>query len=60
MLPAALEKLAFGTAVLVLYAQGRVALFVASAGVIDLLLAAFFVVAFRASRSDERESTTWS
>jgi hypothetical protein len=60
MLPAALEKLAFGTAVLVLYAQGQIALFVAGAGVIDLLLAAFFVVAFHASRSDERESTTWS
>ena len=53
MLPATLEKLSFGTAILVLYAQGRVALFVACAGSIDLVFAAFFVLAFRASRSVE-------
>lgn len=53
MLPATLEKLSFGTAILVLYAQDRVALFVACAGSIDLVFAAFFVLAFRASRSVE-------
>ena len=57
MLPAVLEKLAFSTAVLVLYAQGRIAPFVAGAGVIDLLFAAFFVAAFLASRSNGLEST---
>jgi hypothetical protein len=51
MLPATLEKLSFGVATLVLYAQGRVALFVACAGSIDLVFAAFFVLAFRASRT---------
>jgi len=53
MLPATLEKLSFGVAVLVLYAQGRVALFVAWAGSIDLVFAAFFLLAFQASRSSE-------
>lgn len=51
MLPATLEKLSFGVAALLLYAQGRVAAFVAGAGIIDLLFAAFFAQAFRASRS---------
>ena len=51
MLPAILEKLSFGVAALVLLAQGRVAALVAGAGVIDLLLAVFFVLAFRATRS---------
>jgi hypothetical protein len=53
MLPAIWEKLCFGVAALVLYAQGRVAAFVVGAGIIDLLLAVFFVLAFRASRSAE-------
>jgi hypothetical protein len=54
MLPAIVEKLSFGTAALALYAQGRVAAFVAGAGMIDLLLAVFFGLTFRASRSVER------
>jgi hypothetical protein len=53
MLPATLEKLSFGAATLILYAQTRVALLVACAGTIDLVLAAFFILAFRASRSLE-------
>jgi len=53
MLPATLEKLSFGVAALVLYAQGRVAAFVAGAGIIDLLFAVLFVLAFRASPSLE-------
>lgn len=53
MLPAILEKLSFGVAALVLYAQGRVAAFVVGAGIIDLVLAVMFVLAFRASRSVE-------
>ena len=51
MLPAILEKLSFGLAALVLHAQGRVGMFVAGAGMIDLSLAVLFVLAFRASRS---------
>ncbi len=53
MLPAILEKLSFGLAALVLYAQGRVAPFVAGAGVVDLVFATLFVLAFRACRSVE-------
>jgi hypothetical protein len=53
VLPAILEKLSFGAAALVLFAQDRVVGFVAGAGIIDLLFAVFFVLAFRASRSVE-------
>lgn len=53
MLPAILEKLSFGLAALVLYAQGRVAALAAGAGLVDLFFALLFVLAFRASRSME-------
>jgi hypothetical protein len=43
---AVLEKLAFGPATLVLYAQGRAAAQVAIVGSIDLLLGAFFLASF--------------
>jgi hypothetical protein len=46
MLPAVLEKLSFGIAVLVLYAQGRVAPLLVGFGLVDLLLAALFVIAY--------------
>jgi hypothetical protein len=49
MLPAILEKVSFGGAVLVLYEQGRAAPLVACAGTIDLVFAACFIVAFRRS-----------
>ena len=49
MLPAVLEKLSFGIAVLVLYGQGRIPPLVACAGSIDLLFAAFFAQAFRST-----------
>jgi len=47
MLPAILEKLAFGIAAIVLFAQGRIAPPLLGAGLIDLLLAALFVAAWR-------------
>ena len=50
MLPAILEKLSFGVAALLLFAQGRTAALVAGAGGIDLLWAVFFGLAFRVSR----------
>lgn len=50
MVPAILEKLAFGPAALVLYAQGRVAPLVVVAGLIDLTIGVFFVLAFRSTR----------
>jgi hypothetical protein len=52
MLAAVLEKLSFGLAVPVLYAQGRVAALVAGVGVIDLLLAVLFV-------ADEMSQRRW-
>jgi hypothetical protein len=47
MLPAVLEKLAFGVATPVLYLQGRVAAATLGFGLIDLVLAALFLAAWR-------------
>lgn len=44
---AVLEKLAFGVAAVVLFAQGRLHTAVLAAGLVDLLLAALFIAAFR-------------
>jgi hypothetical protein len=44
---AVLEKLAFGGAAVALYLQGRLAAPVLAAGLIDLVLAALFVAAYR-------------
>lgn len=46
MLPAILEKLAFGVPAWVLYASGRAAGSVAAAGSVDLVLGALFLAAF--------------
>jgi hypothetical protein len=48
IVPAVLEKLAFGLVAIVLVATGRAALAVGVAGTIDLVLAVLFVLAFRA------------
>jgi hypothetical protein len=55
---AVLEKLAFGPATLVLFAQGRAAAEVAIVGSIDLLLGAFFLTAWSLTTprvSEERD-----
>lgn len=49
MLPAMLEKLAFGGAMVVLYLQGRLAALILGAGIIDLVFVAFFIAAYRAT-----------
>jgi len=49
MIPGILEKVAFGVAALALYAQGRVPTPILAAGVIDLIFAALFWVAWRAT-----------
>ncbi len=49
MIPAILEKVAFGAAAMALYAQGRLAVPVLGAGIIDLIFAALFWVAWRAT-----------
>ena len=46
MLPAILEKVAFGVPALALFSAGRVDTLVAAAGTIDLLLAAAFWIAY--------------
>ena len=50
MLPAVLEKLTWGLATLVLYAQGRLAFAVVGFGIIDLILGTLFLLAFYATR----------
>ena len=47
MIPATLEKLAFGGAAVVLYLQGRLAPLILGAGIVDLIFAALFIVALR-------------
>ena len=47
MIPAILEKLAFGVAAIVLFAHGRLAAAVLGAGLIDLVLATLFAIALR-------------
>lgn len=47
MIPAILEKVAFGVPAVVLFAQGRLAAPILAAGLLDLLLAALFVIALR-------------
>lgn len=48
---AVVEKLGFGVAAVVLFALGRVATAILAFGVIDLVLAALFVAAWRATRA---------
>jgi len=49
MIPGILEKVAFGVAAVALYARGRLNVPVLAAGVIDLIFAALFWVAWRAT-----------
>jgi hypothetical protein len=50
MLPAILEKLAFGVPAIILYVQHRLAVQVLVFGLIDLVLAVLFVTAFGSTR----------
>jgi hypothetical protein len=54
---AVLEKLGFGIAAVVLFAQGRLHAAVLGAGIIDLVLAALFLAAFRLTPAS---GATWS
>jgi hypothetical protein len=49
MWPAILEKLSFGLAAIVLFTQGRIAPLLLGAGLLDLVLAALFFAAWRAT-----------
>jgi hypothetical protein len=55
MIPAAMEKVAFGAAMLVLYLQHRLAPLMLGAGCIDLLFAALFMLAYWRTR----DLATW-
>lgn len=52
MIPATLEKLAFGVAAVVLYLQGRLSAMILGAGALDLVLAFLFVLSFRATAGE--------
>lgn len=52
MLVAIVEKLAFGVAAVVLFAQGRLAALILGAGLIDLLLATLFALSWRLTPKD--------
>jgi hypothetical protein len=54
MIPGILEKVAFGAAAVVLYAQGRAAIPILVAGILDLIFAALFWVAWRATPETAR------
>lgn len=47
MLPGAMEKICFGGAAVALYLQGRLALLMLAAGILDLVFATLFLLAFR-------------
>jgi hypothetical protein len=47
MLPSALEKVGFGCAAVGLYLQGRLAFLMFGAGILDLVFATLFLVAYR-------------
>jgi hypothetical protein len=49
MIPAILEKLAFGLPCIILHVQGRLATAILGAGVIDLILGTLFAVSYRAT-----------
>ena len=46
MLPSILEKLSFGVATVLLFAQGRLAALMLGAGLVDLVFAGLFAVAY--------------
>ena len=51
MLPAIIEKVTFGVAALLLYANGRSPGSIAGGGAVDLVFAVLFALSFRATRS---------
>jgi len=58
MIPAVLEKLGFGLATVILYLQHRLSAFMLGCGIVDLILAALFVIAyFKTAPGQETEHT---
>lgn len=54
MIPATLEKVAFGVATAVLYLQGRLSPIILVGGVLDLIFAFLFVLSFRATAEQRK------
>jgi hypothetical protein len=54
MIPAILEKLAFGVPCIILYVQGRLATAILAAGLIDLVLGTLFVASYRATAGTQQ------
>ena len=46
MIPAIIEKFAYGSAIIVLFAQERIAVMMLSAGIIDTVLGLLFIITF--------------
>ena len=55
MLPAVLEKVTFGVAAVLLYTNGRVAGSLVAGGIVDLVFAMLFALAFYATRAREQQ-----
>jgi hypothetical protein len=55
MIPATLEKVAFGVATVVLYLQGRLSPIILFGGVLDLIFAFLFALSFRAT-AEQRQA----
>jgi hypothetical protein len=58
MLPAILEKITFGVAAVLLYANGRIVGSTVIGGIVDLVFAALFAIAFRATRPEDASRLT--
>ena len=59
MVPAVLEKLAFGVPVIILYAQGQLPGSVLFFGLLDLTLGALFVASWRATAATSQPAATF-
>jgi hypothetical protein len=58
MIPAVIEKLSFGVAAVILYSQQRLSALMLGGGIVDLILAALFAVAyFKTADGRETERT---
>ena len=60
MIPAVLEKLAFGVPAIILYTQGRLPSSVLFFGLLDLTLGALFIASWRATAETPRSVATLS
>ena len=60
MIPAVLEKLAFGVPAIILYTQGRLSSSVLFFGLLDLTLGALFIASWRATAETPRSVATLS